>query len=219
VLGVAGPALNRFLAATATAVSSVAPSTMLQRGIYDAYEKGVARIAAAPGLELVASSSSAADASKQQAATKIFAADVRVLGEHAELEEEVFGPSSIVYRCPTADELYAYARRMTPSLTATIHGTDDELREHAALIRILERKVGRIIFNGFPTGLEPCASMHHGGPYPATTHSHYTSVGVAAIDRFVRPVCYQNFPNAALPGELQESNPRKVTRLVDDSLA
>jgi NADP-dependent aldehyde dehydrogenase len=107
---------------------------------------------------------------------------------------------------------------MTPSLTATIHGTEDELHEHAALVRILQRKVGRIIFNGFPTGLEPCASMHHGGPYPSTTHSHYTSVGTAAIYRFVRPVCYQNFPDTALPDELTNANPCGVKRLVDDAV-
>ena len=110
------------------------------------------------------------------------------------------------------------ARGMRGSLTATIHGTERELLKHGALVRQLERKAGRIVFNGYPTGLEPCASLHHGGPYPATTHSFFTSVGTAAIYRYARPICYQGFPDAALPEELRERNPRRVRRLVDGAL-
>jgi alpha-ketoglutaric semialdehyde dehydrogenase len=93
------------------------------------------------------------------------------------------------------------------------------LLEHAALVRILQRKVGRLIFNGFPTGLEICPSMHHGGPYPATTHSHFTSIGQAAIYRFTRPICYQGFPESALPPELKDANPRNLHRVVDGQFA
>jgi NADP-dependent aldehyde dehydrogenase len=114
--------------------------------------------------------------------------------------------------------MYDIARRLHCHLSATIHGTEAELVEHAPLVRILERKVGRIVFNGFPTGLEVCPSMHHGGPYPATTHSHFTSIGQMAAYRFTRPVCYQGFPDAALPAELKEANPRNMRRLVDGQL-
>ena len=110
------------------------------------------------------------------------------------------------------------ARGMPGSLTSTIHGTESELRANTGLVRALERKAGRIVFNGFPTGLEPCASLHHGGPYPATTHSFFTSVGTAAIYRYVRPVCFQGFPEAGLPEELRERNPRGLRRLVDGKL-
>jgi alpha-ketoglutaric semialdehyde dehydrogenase len=102
-------------------------------------------------------------------------------------------------------------------LTATIHGTEDDLQKTEKLIRILERKVGRLIFNGFPTGIEVCPSMHHGGPYPATTHSFFTSIGTASILRFVRPLCYQNFPDAGLPAELRNKNERGILRLVDNA--
>jgi NADP-dependent aldehyde dehydrogenase len=103
-------------------------------------------------------------------------------------------------------------------LTATIHGTPADLAEYASLVSILETKAGRLVVNGFPTGVEVCASMQHGGPYPATTDSRTTSVGTAAIFRFARPVAYQNFPQSALPLELQDANPRGIWRLVDNGL-
>src|SRR5262249_40801463 len=107
------------------------------------------------------------------------------------------------------------AHNLEGQLTASIHGTPEDLAEYASLVSILENKAGRLIFNGFPTGVEVCASMQHGGPYPATTDSRTTSVGTAAIHRFARPVAYQNFPPSALPIELQNANERKIWRLVD----
>jgi NADP-dependent aldehyde dehydrogenase len=104
------------------------------------------------------------------------------------------------------------------NLTATIHGTQEDLEEFADLVHLLENKVGRLIFNGFPTGVEVCASMQHGGPYPATTDLRSTSVGTAAILRFARPICYQDFPQTALPAELCDRNERGIWRLVDDQL-
>jgi NADP-dependent aldehyde dehydrogenase len=104
------------------------------------------------------------------------------------------------------------------SLTASVHGTPEELAGAADLIRILERKAGRLLFNGFPTGVEVCAAMQHGGPYPATTDSRITSVGAAAIERFARPVAFQNFPDEALPLELRNKNERGIWRLVDNQL-
>jgi NADP-dependent aldehyde dehydrogenase len=110
------------------------------------------------------------------------------------------------------------ARNLEGHLTATIHGTAEDLRDYDWLVSILENKAGRLIFNGYPTGVEVCASMHHGGPYPAMTDSRATSVGTAAIYRFARPVCYQNFPQEALPVELRDVNQRGVWRLVDNQL-
>jgi NADP-dependent aldehyde dehydrogenase len=100
-------------------------------------------------------------------------------------------------------------------LTATIHATDAELAEHRTLVEILQRKAGRLIFNGYPTGVEVCSAMQHGGPYPATTDSRSTSVGTAAIERFARPVCFQDCPAQMLPPELQDDNPNRIWRLID----
>jgi alpha-ketoglutaric semialdehyde dehydrogenase len=218
VLGVADAGLKSFLHATSAAAAKVAPATMLHGGIHGAFEKGVDRLASIPGVESVAVSATPADAAKHQAAVRIFAADAALAGCE-ELREEVFGPASVVVRCKNVEEMYAIARNLDCHLTATIHGTEAELLEHAALVRILERKVGRLIFNGFPTGLEICPSMHHGGPYPATTHSHFTSIGQAAIYRFTRPICYQGFPESALPPELKDANPRDIHRIVDGKFA
>ena len=110
------------------------------------------------------------------------------------------------------------ARALHGHLTATIHGAEKDLADFSELIAILRRKAGRLIFNGFPTGVEVCHAMHHGGPYPATTDARATSVGTAAIQRFARPVCYQDFPQSALPEELADRNPRGIWRLVDGGL-
>jgi NADP-dependent aldehyde dehydrogenase len=112
-------------------------------------------------------------------------------------------------------ELLQIARGLRGHLTATIHATEKDLADFAELVAILRRRVGRLVFNGFPTGVEVCPAMHHGGPYPATTDSRSTSVGTAAIERFARPVCYQDSPPGVLPEELRDTNPLGLWRLVD----
>jgi NADP-dependent aldehyde dehydrogenase len=121
-------------------------------------------------------------------------------------------------RCGSTAELLKCAEQLAGTLTATIHGNAAELTENGALVDLLSRKAGRLIFNGFPTGVEVGYAMHHGGPYPATTDEKFTSVGSAAILRFARPVCYQNFPEALLPPELQNANPRGILRNIDGRL-
>ena len=132
-----------------------------------------------------------------------------------ELATEVFGPSTLVIRYDSREELLKLARALEGQLTATLHGSDADLAAFGDLIAILERKAGRLIVNGFPTGVEVCHAMVHGGPYPATSDSRATSVGTYSINRFVRPVCYQDFPQAALPDELKDGNPLAIWRLVD----
>jgi NADP-dependent aldehyde dehydrogenase len=127
----------------------------------------------------------------------------------------VFGPSSLVVVTDAPEELLAVARAMEGQLTATVHGSEDELRHHAPLLRALERRAGRLIVNGFPTGVEVGHAMQHGGPYPATTDARSTSVGSAAVLRWARPVAYQDFPPSALPPELRDANPRRLWRTVD----
>jgi len=132
-----------------------------------------------------------------------------------DLNEEIFGPTTLLIRSNDHDELLDIARALEGQLTASVHGTDEDLREYADLIQILETKVGRLIFNGFSTGVEVCPSMVHGGPYPATSDGRSTAVGTRAIRRFSRFVCYQNFPQDALPEELRDDNPLNLWRVVD----
>jgi NADP-dependent aldehyde dehydrogenase len=131
-----------------------------------------------------------------------------------ELAEEVFGPSTLLVQA-TKDEMLEAARALEGHLTATILGTADDLRENAALLAVLETKVGRVIFNAFPTGVEVCHAMVHGGPWPATSDGRSTSVGTRAIERFVRPVCWQGMPQSVLPRELRDENSLGILRLVD----
>jgi NADP-dependent aldehyde dehydrogenase len=135
-----------------------------------------------------------------------------------DLNEEIFGPTTLLIRSNDHDELLEIARSLEGQLTASVHGTEDDLREYADLLAILETKAGRLIFDGFSTGVEVCPSMVHGGPYPATSDGRWTAVGTRAIERFARLVCYQNFPNASLPDELKEENPLGISRLVDGKL-
>jgi len=153
-----------------------------------------------------------------RAGAVLFATDAKTFREQKILAEEVFGPATLLVSCGSLEELEEMARGLHGQLTASIHGTDEDLARHKNLIAILLQKAGRLIFNGFPTGVEVCAAMQHGGPYPATTDSRTTSVGAYAIKRFARPVCFQNFPDAALPTELQKKNSRQLWRLVDNQL-
>lgn len=215
VLGLQSPDLTNFVEKAGEAAQKVQPQTMLHRGICESYDAGTAVWATINGLQLAGQSAAEPNGEATEAACRIYTTTLDVLESHQELRREVFGPCSIVTQCPTAEDMLNFARGLEGQLTAAIHGTPEDLREHAALIRILERKVGRIIFNGFGTGIEPCPSMHHGGPYPAASHSFFTSIGTSSIYRFVRPVCYQGFPDDCLPEALQNGNSSQALRLVD----
>lgn len=134
---------------------------------------------------------------------------------HKELQSEVFGPYSIVVGTDGKEDLLKLADQLSGHLTASIFGTEEELGEYTELIQKLEQKVGRLIFNEFPTGVEVCHAMVHGGPFPATTDARSTSVGTEAIKRFTRPVCFQNMPDALLPIELKNANPLQIWRKVN----
>lgn len=136
----------------------------------------------------------------------------KVFQENPSLEEEIFGPFSLVVECESMNEIIACLKNLNGQLTASVLGEVDEMNEHLNLLKLLQNKVGRIVFNGVPTGVEVCPSMHHGGPYPASTDSRFTAVGVDSIKRFARPIAFQNCPNELLPLELQESNPLNINR-------
>jgi NADP-dependent aldehyde dehydrogenase len=215
VLAFDDPAFNKFRDKLQGLMAAQAPGTLLHPGILKSYDEGVKAFGSL--AHVVTKSTTAADKTRTQAEAAVFETDSLHFLKEGRLREEVFGPATLLVRCGTRDELERAARAMEGHLTATLHGTEADLKEFAPLVAILEERVGRIVFNGFPTGVEVCPSMNHGGPYPATTDGKFTSVGTAAIYRFARPVCYQNFPDAALPQELRNRNVRKIWRLVDSN--
>jgi len=217
VVGVATDAFDRFVRRLEALVRDARPGTMLYPALLQSYEAGVRRLSGMDGTTMVRAS--AGGLSQEPCARpSLFDTTAQTFLRHRELSDEVFGPSTVVVRCGSSEEMDAVARRLDGQLTATIHGTPADLTEHAWLVSILEDKAGRLIVNGFPTGVEVCAAMQHGGPYPATTDSRTTSVGTAAIHRFARPVAYQSFPQSSLPAELQDANPRRIWRLVDGAM-
>ena len=187
--------------------------TMLTEGIRKAYEAGLARLRQVEGVTVVATGSSPEGSCG--GAAYLLQASAETLLKHPELAEEVFGPSSLSVTAHGKVEMIQLAESLQGHLTATLHATAEDLQEYEELVRILERKVGRLLINGFPTGVEVSHAMFHGGPFPATTDSRTTSVGTAAIYRFARPVCYQDFPDGALPEALQNHNPLHIWRLVN----
>jgi alpha-ketoglutaric semialdehyde dehydrogenase len=214
-IGIADSGFDNFLQQLDRLMRVSPAGTMLTTAIHRSYEAGVLRLT---GIGGVSTTRSSVTAPESQALPSLFVTDATVFSRHHEVAEELFGPSTVVVRCGSRDELYDVARQLEGQLTATIHGTSADLEEYAPLVSILEKKVGRIIVNSFPTGVEVCSSMQHGGPYPATTDSRATSVGTAAINRFARPVAYQSFPQALLPVELRDGNPRGIWRLVNGEL-
>lgn len=137
----------------------------------------------------------------------------------SDLDAEIFGPTTLLVRHSSREQILDIARSLEGHLTATIHGTTEDVRNFADLIAILEGKVGRLVFNGFPTGVEVSHAMVHGGPYPSTSDGRSTSVGTRAIFRFTRPVGYQGFPDEALPEELKDSNPLGIWRMIDGQMS
>lgn len=215
VVGIQGTSLNQFRESLGVAISAIAPGTMLHAGIAERYQSGVdKRCRAVPLVGDGAKSSS--QKTKTQAFPTVFSTEAKAFLANRELHEELFGPSTLVVVSDSTQRLEEVARSLEGQLTVTVYGTEQDLKDHMRLISILREKAGRIVFNGVPTGVEVGHAMQHGGPYPATTDSRFTSVGTAAIFRFVRPVCYQDFPQQHLPDELKDANPRGIWRLVDN---
>ena len=202
-----------FKATLAGQIENNPGGTMLTEGIRKAYVIGLNRLENTEEVALLSEGMEAVSATGAPA--KIFTTSAQALFQYPELAEEVFGPSSLLVEATGKEELLHAAQALEGHLTATVHGTPDDLIEYADLIRVLERKVGRIVINGFPTGVEVCHAMVHGGPYPATTNVQSTSVGTNAIKRFARPLCYQDFPDALLPDELKHDNTLGIWRMVD----
>ncbi|OYX28919.1 MAG: aldehyde dehydrogenase (NADP(+)) [Flavobacteriales bacterium 32-35-8] len=204
--------LQNFQKQTAKHFEETEAKAMLNKGIKSAFDNGIEHLASNKlEVKLLAKGKSSIEGFKGSAHLFETTAKSFILRDY--LEEENFGPSTISVIADSKEELLAAAKKMKGHLTATLFGTENDLNNYTDLIEILEQKVGRLVINNFPTGVEVCHAMVHGGPFPATSNSRSTSVGTAAIYRFTRPVCYQNFPEHLLPEELKTDNPLGIMRL------
>jgi len=215
VFGFQSEPFEEFKNKLAKELENVAPATMLHGGICDAYRNGLAKVSSVSGVTVAARSREPNQSSQTHGEAALLCTDLANFRKHPELAEEVFGPCTLLISAKTLAELEEIARGLEGQLTATVHGTASDLKQAGSLLRLLQRKAGRFLINGFPTGVEVCPSMNHGGPYPATTDVRFTSVGTAALYRFVRPICYQDFPPSLLPDALKDDNPLSILRIVD----
>lgn len=215
IVAVDGPGLDTFVAAARQALGESAPTAMLTPGIAENYRTGVDALSA--DAELVARGSAEGTAAVACRAALFSTDAVTFLGSPS-LQAEVFGASSLIVRCADFAEMTTVAASIEGQLTATLHVDESDHDRAAALLPILELKAGRILFNGWPTGVEVTHAMVHGGPFPATSDSRTTSVGSRAIERFLRPVCYQNAPASLLPTAVADGNPERLWRRIDGEL-
>jgi NADP-dependent aldehyde dehydrogenase len=214
VIAVDGPGLDAFVSSARDALTQAAATPMLTQAIAENYANGVTALSGQ--ADVVARGAVADNPTACQAA--LFATDAANFQDSEVLQAEVFGSSSIVVRCADAAEMSSVAAGLEGQLTATVHADESDHDEAARLLPTLETKAGRILFNGWPTGVEVGYAMVHGGPYPATSDSRTTSVGARAIERFLRPVCYQDVPKSLLPKAIADDNPDGLLRRIDGRL-
>jgi NADP-dependent aldehyde dehydrogenase len=213
LMGIKNTDLDRFTEILAGEIRKITPSPMLHPDIAEKYEQGKNAARGQKGTSVIVKSEQKDRPNLgRPEILKVKASEFR---ENPKLHEEVFGPFSLLVECVNIEDLERSAALIEGQLTASVIGTAEELRGYDFLLRQLRERVGRLIFNGVPTGVEVCSSMQHGGPYPATTDSRFTAVGEDAINRWLRPVCYQNCPDELLPPALQNANPLKLLRRVD----
>ncbi len=201
ILAIEHEGLGQFIEGARAAIAAVTPAVMLTPGIHRSYLHALERLGA--GAQLLARGADADGQNCGRAA--LYSVAAQSLLENPRLAEEAFGPAALIVRCAGLEEVLAIVRRLEGQLTATLQMAGPDLPLARSLLPALERKAGRLIVNGWPTGVEVCHAMVHGGPFPATSDGRSTSVGTLAIERFLRPVCYQGFPEELLPGELRDA--------------
>jgi 2,5-dioxopentanoate dehydrogenase len=216
IIGIDGPDLDAFIAELAAGVEAIAPTTMLHPGIAKAYSEKRGKALEQEGVATVAVASTKAQ--DGQGAPTIAAATAKAFFANPVLHQEVFGPYSLVIRCSDMSEMVAVARHLEGQLTTTLMATEQDILDNQALVGAAQDICGRLIMNGPPTGVRVALAMQHGGPFPATTDSRYTSVGADGIRRWTRPICYQNWADGLLPEALRNANPLHIWRMVDEQL-
>jgi len=216
LIGISGDDMDHFVQRLGKAITGKKPAVMLNEGICKSFEKNKQQLLQQTGVQLLAQSDQETEGFQGRPAVGMIQASDFI--HNPILKEEVFGPFTLVVQCKDRQEMEAVIRSLNGQLTGTIMGEKEEIIEQRSLIELLQNKVGRIVFNGVPTGVEVCHSMHHGGPFPATTDARFTSVGTDAIKRFGRPVAYQDYLQELLPEELKTENPLGIWRTVDGAL-
>lgn len=213
ILGIKGQALDGFISNLGKEIEKLEPTCMLHPNIYEGYEKGKKELSSQPKTEEVAAFKG--ETAPNFGEQKILTVAAQDFLDNPVLHKEVFGPFSIVVQCQDKAELVTVIQHLEGQLTGTVLGTETEIKTSPEVVNALVNRVGRIIFNGVPTGVEVCPSMMHGGPFPSTTDSRFTSVGTSAIRRWVRPVSFQSWPEELLPDALKNNNPLDIMRLVN----
>lgn len=208
-----GESLNRFITALKNEIRKTVPANMLHQGIYESFESHKTTAMAQPDVHIIAQSDIKPHGGQGRAA--IIETSAGNFISNPVLSEEVFGPFGIIVTCENKEELIQIARQLKGQLTVTLAATREDIHDHMMLVSLLKDKCGRLLFNGMPTGVEVVYAMQHGGPFPSTTDSRFTSVGPDAVKRFVRPICFQNWPDEFLPDELKNANPLQISRMVD----
>jgi alpha-ketoglutaric semialdehyde dehydrogenase len=217
LVGLESEELQNFISILGEEIKKVTPGTMLHPGIFKGYVEKRANALSQSGVDTVAVSDT--DPQLNQGSPTIASASGQAFLNNPILHQEVFGPYSLVIRCKDTTEMIEVADHLEGQLTATLMATENDITYHDKLIEAIKNICGRFIMNGVPTGVEVCLSMHHGGPFPATTDSRFTSVGADGIKRFARPLSFQNWPDEFLPDELKNSNPLGIYRVVNNELS
>jgi alpha-ketoglutaric semialdehyde dehydrogenase len=214
LIGIKGAELNKFAEELAKAIEKIEPFCMLHPSMKNSFEEGTATMMAQKGVSKIAEYQGGAPAN--YGVQKILTVEGKTFLENKTLSHEVFGPFSILVQCDDQEQLLKIINQLDGQLTGTIIGEPNELKQYNKLIAAMQNRVGRLIFNGVPTGVEVCPAMIHGGPYPASSDSRFTAVGIHAVNRWVRPFSYQNWPNELLPAELQNENPLQILRTLNN---
>ena len=213
LLGIKSESLSNFIAEVSQEIIKINPSCMLHPNIKKGYTINKEKIVSQDKVSVTANYSSSIK--NNYAEQAIVTVDGKTFLENPTLHLEVFGPFSMIVQCENASQLEEVIANLEGQLTGTIISDENEISDYQNVISALQNRVGRIIFNGVPTGVEVCESMVHGGPYPACTDSRFTAVGINSIKRWVRPFSYQDWPNELLPKELQNENPMSIFRTID----
>ena len=213
ILGIKSDSLSVFRNHLSQEIMDINPSCMLHPNIKKGYDANKDKVVAQAKVSITANYES--DVQNNYAQQAVVSVDGKSFLENPTLHLEVFGPFSMVVECANKEELETIIANLEGQLTGTIISDNDEITNFQKVIAAMQNRVGRIIFNGVPTGVEVCESMVHGGPYPASTDSRFSAVGITSIKRWVRPFSYQNWPNNLLPKELQNENPLEIFRSVD----
>ena len=217
LIGMEGPDLDLFIEELGAAIANSAPGTMLHPGIAKAYTEK--RGAAITQSDVATVAVSGTKPQSNQGTPTLASATAKAFFRNPLLHQEVFGPYSLVIQCRNAGEMLEAARHLEGQLTTTLMATDQDLLDYPGLVQAAQDICGRFILNGVPTGVRVALSMQHGGPFPATTDSRFTSVGADGIKRWARPLSYQNWPDHALPPALRDNNPLRIWRTVNNTLS